>query len=302
MLRVCGAGTHSSNDPRAPSVGSRSVQAIEATPWVAQCAHGPFPRMPGEDEMGLLQDASAAGSKRAGEEDSAARRVKLKHYDAAAAQLLNPYGPSIDQNRSVEDLWRAVAEGSKAAVFHSELAATQESGGDYRVGVGLSRVAQSLSAAISALQEPMMAKVLQDSRLKAALAEAKLLEKPLAVLNAGKGSEKIAEDVKGFGKFRAVAGQPQQTPQHSEAAVRQAAGDLHTWLSKEKSALRGMLAILSANGTFYAAQINEKVARGWIRHKPASPADVAKAALARQTGASSSGRSGAKENDVEGLV
>lgn len=252
--------------------------------------------------MGLFDHAPAAGAKRAAEDETAPRRVKLKNYDSAAAQLLNPYGPSVEENIGVDELWRAVSEGSKAAMSHSELAAGDGSGGNYRVGVGLSRVAQSLAAAVSKLREPIMAKVLQEAPLKAALTEATALEKPLAILNAGKGSEKVAEDIKGFGKFRATAGQSQSNQQHSEAAVRQAAADFHAWLHKDKSPLRGMLAVLSAHGTFFSAQVKEKVARGWVRHKPTSAKDVAEAALARHVGASSSSTSAAKENDAAGLV
>lgn len=233
------------------------------------------------------------------------KRVKLKAYDAVAAQLLNPYGPSMEKNMSLKELWHAVTEGNNAATFHSELAATELTGGVYRVGVGISRVAESLIAAIHALEEPMLKRLLRDAPLAAALNEGKQLEKSLVILNAGKGSERTGEELAGFGKFRAAAAQPEAPPQQSETAVKRAAAELHAWLSLEKSPLRAVLALMSGHGVFYAAQVNEKVARGWIHHKPATLADVEAAALARRgqgAGASSSSGGAAMENDAAGLV
>lgn len=99
--------------------------------------------------------------------------------------------------------------------------------------------------------------------------EAKKLAKPLTILNAGKGSERAADDVKGFGRFRAQA---QNAPQRSEAAVKAAVEELQRWLPQERSPLRGMLTILGSHGAQYPAHVNEKVA---VRHKPASAADAA---------------------------
>lgn len=74
------------------------------------------------------------------------------------------------------------------------------------------------------------------------------------------------------------------------------------WLSQDRIPLRGMLAILGSNGTLYAAHVNEKVARGWVRHKPATAADAAAAALARRSGAGGTGPAAERENDAAGLV
>lgn len=253
-----------------------------------------------------VAEPTEGGRRRSADDAGGAERVKrtkLKAYDAAAAQMLNPYGPSIAKNMSLRDVWRAVAEGSMVASFHSELAATESTGGVYRVGVGISRIAESLLAAIHALEDPALKRLLQDRPLTVALGEGKGLEKALVILNAGKGSESTDTEGAGFGKFRSAVGQATSQPNHSEEAVRKAAADLYAWLTLDKSPLRAMLALLSCHGVFYAAQVNEKVARGWVHHKPAELRDVEAAALARRArGGGSSGGASVAEDDSAGLV
>ena len=43
---------------------------------------------------------------------SAERRQKLFNYDAAAAQALNPYGPSEFSKIGTEEVWKMVSKGS----------------------------------------------------------------------------------------------------------------------------------------------------------------------------------------------
>ena len=131
-----------------------------------------------ETALGLFDDAPARshGEKRKAEHVvPSERRIKLKTCDAAAAQLLNPYGCSLAKNMSVKEVWQAVAEASKVAVFHSELAATVMTGGPYRVGVGLSRVAESLLAAFAQLREPLRTKIIIPELLQAAMTDADTL-------------------------------------------------------------------------------------------------------------------------------
>ena len=87
------------------------------------------------DLGGLFGDGAGAAAARGGkrgrawEEPAEGRRVMLKPYDTVAAQFLNPYGASILDASSLPEIWRAVSEGSKAAMFHTELAALDDTGG-----------------------------------------------------------------------------------------------------------------------------------------------------------------------------
>ena len=70
------------------------------------------------------------------------KRTRLMNQDTVAAKFLDPYAvsPLIDVEQAT--LWRLVSGGDKWAAFWSELAATDEHGGDYRHGVFLSRFAE----------------------------------------------------------------------------------------------------------------------------------------------------------------
>ena len=89
-------------------------------------------------------------------------------------------------------VWKAASDGNKGCVFHTELAAQENTGGDYRVGVGISRTAGTLLAAIEQLRDTDVAKIIRPEVLQKADLEAKALEPYLAILNAGKGSEESA--------------------------------------------------------------------------------------------------------------
>ena len=233
-------------------------------------------------EMTLFDEVSGDRKRKGSSEAPTERRTKLRSYDATAAQLLNPYGASCAQHMSIKEIWTAVAEGSYKAMFHSELAATETTGGAYRVGVGLSRVAESLLCAITQLQSEVYQKVLLPDLLKAALSEGKNLEPHLKVLNAGKGGKAEETTALGFNKARAAHSREKMAPQHSQEQVKQAAVFVHKWLLVKKSPLRSLISVLSGHGAFYAAQMNDKVARGWVEHKPATRQDAEEAAEARR--------------------
>ena len=245
--------------------------------------------------------ATAAVNVSGAKRQKADKRMMLRPWDTAAAQVLNPYGCSTVKDTSQADLWKAVAEGSAKAYFHTELAATNETGGNYRVGVGISRMVEPILAAIEELRKPSMAQLIQELPLQAAKAEAEQLEPLLKTLYAGKGSQPAAENkATGFSRIRKDHAKQKDAPKYSQQDLENAARGLHEWLSKPTSPLRAIMSFLSAGGVFYTANVAEKVGRAWVAHKPASAGDAAAAAVARASGAGAPVDAGL-EDDTKGL-
>ena len=184
-------------------------------------------------------------------------------------------GVSSVESMSLERLWIIVVEGHKSCTFTSELAATEATGGRYRVGVGISRLSECLLVAISRLKSPTFAQLLQEAPLNRALAEAQGLEPHLQILAAGKT---------GTGQYpqkRFVASEGPKASMHSNEAVNAAARALFEWLASDKSAFRSMLSILSAGGAFFSASVMEKTGRAAVVRKPIMADLFCDAAMAR---------------------
>ena len=160
------------------------------------------------------------------------KRMMLRPWDTAAAQLLNPYGRSnMLSQMSQAELWRATAEGSAKARFHSELAATAESGGPYRVGVGLSRMVEPILEAIQELRKRDMGKLIVEAHLQAAMTEADTLEPYLKILHAGKGAPSANDTTSsGFGRARKDKAKQKDTPKYTQEQIEDAAKYFHKWL------------------------------------------------------------------------
>ena len=166
--------------------------------------------------------------------------------------------------------------------------------------MGLSRTAEVLLEAIKRLEHPSMAQLIQAPLLEKALAEARALKPHLETINAGKGSSAPREKAKGMSSLKQPARVASERP--SDEAIERSVHAVYEWLKKEKTPLRGMLAMMSAGGVFYSAACAETTARAWIRHKPASEEDAIRATKARlATSASSSSSSGARADDARGL-
>ena len=249
-----------------------------------------------DDTGGLFEAAAGSAATAAADAAPGAKRQKpnekekrilLRPWDQTAAQVLNPYGKSFMNDLSQAELWKAAAEGSAKARFHTELAATAETGGVYRVGLGLSRTAETIQAAIEELQNNTdIANLLNEEPLQAARMEAAALEPFLRILNAGKGRQSGTDGATtGFNRARNEKAKHKDVPKYSQAEVEDAAREIHGWLCKPESALRGVLSILSTGGVFYTANIAEKLGRAWVAQKPASASDAAAAAVARASGA-----------------
>lgn len=242
---------------------------------------------------------SAPGSPRpaaAAPASTAARREKLYIYDAAAVQALNPYGSSQFTGESTKSVWAMVSKGSRKAAFHSELAAKD----NWRVGVGISRTAETLLEGIAQLQTDNMKKVLRPEILKLAVDEATALEPYLHILNFGKGSEKEAVTASLSGMKRRKVSTAAAPPAIAE--VEEAADKLREWLQKGASPLRGILAILAANGALWGAHVAEKVARAAVLHKPLESPQLRAAVVARRKEPAAASSSATGADDARGLL
>ena len=224
----------------------------------------------------------ATGSKEQAEPKE--KRIKLMPSDTVPVKMLNPYGPNSINETPLGDLWSATKKGDLRARFHSELAADENSGGNYRIGIGVSRFAESTLNGIKALEEPKMAKILKPDVLKRALDEAEPLKKPLETLHAGKGSQ-----TSGVVSLVALSKKIAAAKPVEKEEIEAAADLVYDWLKKPESVLRAMLNLLASNGAFYAAAVNEKVARACVHERPMDAATFKAAAWARASGAASSG-------------
>ena len=190
------------------------------------------------------------------------KRVKLLPYDRVPAQFLERASISTV---SPQDLWRVVQAGHKKAAFLHELAAGPATGGEARVGIGLSRVAEATQKGIARLEGEKVPLLLNPEPLKKALEEAEQLKPILEVLNAGKASGEQAASVGALKRKRESKAAP--TP----AQVEKAASEFHAFLSKERSALFSILNILAGDGDFFVAYCHLKTSRAWAEVGGGSP-------------------------------
>ena len=209
------------------------------------------------------------------------KRIKLYPFDSTASQIFNPYGKAGLNTVNLQQLWGVIKAGTRKAKFTSELAATEADGGDFRIGIGISRIAEAIIVAIQHLDDPIMAKILNNDLLKKAQVEGHALLPHLRLLDAGK---EMGDDgtlnVSALKKQRTASGSAAKAARQRED-VEQAAKSLHAWLNKPESALRAMLHLLAGDGCFFAAAVAEKSARAWAAKKPAVEQDCVNAALAR---------------------
>ena len=254
------------------------------------------------DAQGLF-GSGAAGAAPDAASAADGRRTKLFGYDSVAAQLLEPYGKSALGDMELPELWDATKKGNRKAAYHSHLCANLTTDA-WHVGAGISVTAAALLHAVEALEHENLKRILKEDLYAAAMGEAKTLKPHLEVLNFGKG---IAGQGPVQASFRAVKKRrvdpSAPAPGRSEPEVQKAAEQLHDWLSKPSSPLRGLLFILSANNVFFTGYAAEKVARACVKHKPASKEDFVTGALARARTVAAPGEStgAAGSQDASGL-
>ena len=235
------------------------------------------------DRDSLFGDSSARGASGAPSTPTAAapeRRISLKPQDQVATQVFNPNGTSTIEDMSLKQIWKDAARGNKWCAFHTELAASDSTGGAYRVGIGLSRFAETTLAAIAKLKEPDMARIVKQEILAKVLTEAGELEPHLQAINAGKGGQAKEDEGAGFQQARKRA-RLATAPSRTKEEVEEAAQAVYDWLGKQGSPLRAMLHYMGAGGAIYAAGVADKVTRAWKEHCPATTEDAQRAAWAR---------------------
>jgi hypothetical protein len=195
------------------------------------------------------------------------KREKLKNIDTVAAKILDPWGVSAIDEVPLDCLWAIVKRGDKWCKFHSELA----SDGDYRVGIGLSRLCEIMTTVIEELTARVdLRKCLNPLVLAKADAEAAELLPHFATLNAGKASlAGLKED--SFCGLKRRKKEPQTsglTASPGPAALAASSKKLCEWLSLgTASPLRMLIVFLSAGGVFFAAHVADKTARAWLTHQ-----------------------------------
>lgn len=259
------------------------------------------------DASGLLLSSRAsspapddrkAGTKRKIPERSE-RRVKLRDEDSVAKLLFHPWEKSPLTDLQPMDLWNHAKEGDDWVAYHTELAATESSGGCYRVGVGLSRCAGIIKKSIGEFRTSNIKNIIKEELWAQVDADVKALEDALEVLDFGKGSQAGASARVSLKSLR--RGSAPEGVQHTEEAMKEAAKMLHDWLSKPGTPLRAMLSILAGGGLFFAAHAAEKTLRGWVA-SGATREVAAAAAIARGTG-TNGGRAvaAAGDSDAAGL-
>ena len=123
----------------------------------------------------------------------------------------------------------------------------------------------------------------------------------LDILNAGKGSESAGNE-QGFSALKKRRVDPVRRSAATEEELVNAASTLHAWLKADKSALRGILSILSGDGLFFAAHIAEKTGRGWVAEETVTAEVLAEAVRARQYRKPASEAVERSDTDGKGLL
>ena len=251
------------------------------------------------DAAGLFNDGDAHGRTSGGADNSRrstngepqAKRTKLYKFDQVPCQALNSNGVSIIDKVPLNDLWRVAASGNKGVSYFTNLAAdTNDPDHDYRIGVGISQLAEGVLCGIDRLESRDIRSLLQETHLERATTEAAELRPHLEVLNRGRGSMQGKDQNNGPVGFGRIERQTQSSSAESEAVapptaeqIQQAVNALNAWLRKARSPLRAILNILSQGGAFYVAQCHEKTGRAWLMHGGGNLDKMQRGAAARTT-------------------
>jgi hypothetical protein len=215
-------------------------------------------------------------------------RIMLKKADSVATKAFDPWGKSAITDMDLAAVWSKVEKGDKWARFFSELAAGADHGGDYRVGIGLSRFAGLCVEVGKELKtNANLRKCLQPKVIEKAVEEFDTLEVHFNRLNAGKDflNEKQSKEETFGGAKKRRLNQPDGVAAPPTAReLEESAGALFAWLQKGLSSnFRMLAAIIGNGGVFYAFEAMDKTARAWVQHHhpPVTGATVVRAVTAR---------------------
>eukprot|EP00959_Pyramimonas_sp_CCMP1952_P326883 6842705-Pyramimonas_sp.AAC.1 len=191
-----------------------------------------------------------------GDKPEVVKRHQLKNVDTVATKLLDPYGVSLLDEIDLEALWTVVSKGDHYAKFYSELAASDLNCPDpvYRVGIGLSRFAQTLETAIETwLRQDELRAMMLPKVVEKIDKEANLLLPHMKVLNIGKGGPTTQKDTLSALKKERASNAPTKAPPETPALEAAGAKLLEFLALGTKSNLGMALSNLSTGGIFYSA-------------------------------------------------
>jgi hypothetical protein len=216
---------------------------------------------------GAAADIFGSGVAGASKKKVIEQRIKLTNFDTVAAKALDPWGVSVLADAPLDKLWTIVKKGDKFAKFFSELAATDETGGDYRVGLGLSRFCEVMFAAATEIKDNEDVRACLNAKVLAhATLEAEALLPHLRRLNAGKSSLEGKQDTFGGLKRRKLT-VAASGPTPTQAELEESAAKIYKWLEiGSDSNLRMLIQFMSNGGVFFAANAADKTARAWQKH------------------------------------
>ena len=195
-------------------------------------------------------DSSAdSGDRKAKRSSGAAasrpRVTQLKPWNSMASKMLNPWGPSQIKDYGSKKFYDVAAAGDKMAEYHCEICSDDP----VRRGIGISRMAQTMLGIVDYVLQPNLDRLIHKDVLEIIQQEATELRPHLLKLNMGPQMEKT---------------------KHDDANLKIAAKALHDWFKKpaetKKMSLRTFIALQSHDGQFFAAQVQDKLFRGWINH------------------------------------
>ena len=176
------------------------------------------------------------------------KRSKLRRYEHVGPQVLNVAGVSPIHECSNKALWSTTVKGNKSVAFYSEFCSNDA----YRQGIAGSRHAETMLALGAVLEDAVWPAVLNKTILEKVKTEFAEHKPMLEVLNGGKATQTAGKSL--FALVR-------KGDKKDKDAVNAAATQVYTWLSNEKSAMRGFLQIMSWGGVFFSAMCSDKVAR-----------------------------------------
>ena len=208
------------------------------------------------------------------------KRVIVRDSKSVAAIMFEPWKASALEDICSHELWRNI-QGRHFIEYHSDLAATGKTGGDYAVGVGLSSHATLLVNTIERLQQDTALRCLiVEKAYEEAMTEAKDLLPHLKKLNFHQvflNKDDACKSLKTLSK-QPLAEEIVTFP--SEEDLEKAVHVLFTWLQAEQSPFRSLFVILSAGGLPYAAMTGERTLRAWVQGGGATEESATRAAKA----------------------
>ena len=206
-----------------------------------------------------MTSASAESDAAAGKD----KRKALRTYDLAPCQLVNGMGESAIGSVDLPTLYEVLEKGNKAVAYFSELCSDD----DTRKQVAVSRLCEILQSTRKMLDQPAYKKYIEKKLFDAAMKELNELGPHLPILiskEPTKTDDKNEEMTIGRLNY-AMNKDDKEEEKKEEPQVEEAAKAMHKWLSKPKSDLRSLLALLSGNGLFYVAQCHEKSHRAYLQ-------------------------------------